>query len=59
MRRFYSSRAAFEAGAAGENAKGLINQGETPYDDTVSLRLWTGIGEVLPAAVERAAQPRG
>jgi NAD-dependent deacetylase len=33
----------------------LINQGETPYDDSVSLRLWTSIGEVLPAAVARAA----
>jgi NAD-dependent deacetylase len=33
----------------------LINHGETPYDDAVGLRLWTGIGEVLPAAVARAA----
>ena len=30
----------------------LINQGETPYDEVVTLRLWTGIGEVLPPAVE-------
>lgn len=29
----------------------LINQGETPYDDAVDLRIWSGIGEVLPAAV--------
>lgn len=31
----------------------LINQGETPYDEVVSLRLWCGIGQVLPPAVER------
>ena len=31
----------------------LINQGETPYDEVVTLRLWNGIGEVLPPAVER------
>ena len=31
----------------------LINRGETPYDDVVSLRLWAGIGDVLPPAVER------
>jgi NAD-dependent deacetylase len=30
----------------------LINQGETPYDAAVSLRVWRGIGEVLPPAVE-------
>ena len=30
----------------------LINQGETPYDEVVTLRLWEGIGEVLPLAVE-------
>ena len=38
----------------------LINRGETPYDDVVSLRLWVGIGEVLPAAVQRvrAHSPR-
>lgn len=22
----------------------LTNQGETPYDEAVSLRMWTGIG---------------
>ena len=30
----------------------LINQGKTPYDDYVSLRIPTGIGDVLPAAVD-------
>jgi NAD-dependent SIR2 family protein deacetylase len=32
----------------------LINQGETPYDGMVALRLWDGIADVLPPAVERA-----
>jgi NAD-dependent deacetylase len=32
----------------------LINQGETPYDSMVALRLRDGIGDVLPPAVERA-----
>jgi NAD-dependent SIR2 family protein deacetylase len=31
----------------------LINKGETPYDDVVDLRLSTGIGDVLPAAVTK------
>lgn len=31
----------------------LVNQGETPYDELATLRLWNGIGEVLPPAVER------
>ncbi|HEX8146561.1 MAG TPA: Sir2 family NAD-dependent protein deacetylase [Pyrinomonadaceae bacterium] len=30
----------------------LVNRGETPYDEAVALRLWEGIGEVLPPAVE-------
>jgi mono-ADP-ribosyltransferase sirtuin 6 len=30
----------------------LINQGRTPYDDYVSLRIAAGISEVLPPAVE-------
>ncbi|HEV2132567.1 MAG TPA: Sir2 family NAD-dependent protein deacetylase [Longimicrobiaceae bacterium] len=34
----------------------LVNQGDTPYDDIVTLRLWTGIGEVIPPAVERVKQ---
>lgn len=34
----------------------LINQGETPYDEVATLRLWMGIGEVIPQAVERAGQ---
>jgi NAD-dependent deacetylase len=32
----------------------LVNRGETPYDEVVTLRAWTGIGEVIPPAVERA-----
>ena len=39
----------------------LVNQGETPYDDRVSLRVWAGIGDVLPPAVaevERALAER-
>jgi NAD-dependent deacetylase len=31
----------------------LINQGKTPYDDAVPLRVRSGIGEVIPPAVER------
>jgi NAD-dependent SIR2 family protein deacetylase len=31
----------------------LANQGKTPYDEAVTLRAWTGIGEVIPPAVER------
>jgi NAD-dependent SIR2 family protein deacetylase len=34
----------------------LVNEGETPYDEAVTLRVWTGIGEVIPPAVERAKQ---
>ena len=34
----------------------LINQGKTPYDRTVTLRVRAGIGEVLPPAVERVKQ---
>jgi NAD-dependent deacetylase len=34
----------------------LVNQGETPYDEVVTLRVWGGIGEVIPQAVERAKQ---
>jgi NAD-dependent SIR2 family protein deacetylase len=30
----------------------LVNRGETPYDEAVALRLWEGIGDVLPPAVE-------
>ena len=39
----------------------LVNQGETPYDDAVTLRVWTGIGDVLPPVVEwvRRALGRG
>src|SRR3712207_3935454 len=31
----------------------LANQGKTPYDEAVTLRVWTGIGEVIPPAVEQ------
>lgn len=31
----------------------LVNQGETPYDEVVTLRIWSGIGEVIPPAVEQ------
>jgi NAD-dependent SIR2 family protein deacetylase len=31
----------------------LINQGETPYDDIVNLRIRSSIGEILPSAVAR------
>jgi len=37
----------------------LINQGETPYDEVVSLRVWSGIGDVLPPAVERVKRAAG
>ncbi len=30
----------------------LVNRGETPYDEAATLRLWEGIGDVLPPAVE-------
>ena len=30
----------------------LVNQGRTPYDEVVTLRVWRGIGEVIPPAVE-------
>jgi NAD-dependent deacetylase len=32
----------------------LVNRGETPYDGAATLRVWAGIGEVLPPAVELA-----
>lgn len=34
----------------------LINEGETPYDEVVSLRLPVKIGEVLPPAAEKVRQ---
>jgi NAD-dependent SIR2 family protein deacetylase len=37
----------------------LVNQGKTPYDEAVTLRAWTGIGEVIPPAVERAKRAIG
>ena len=32
----------------------LVNRGKTPYDRKATLRVWAGIGEVIPPAVERA-----
>jgi len=32
----------------------LVNRGETPYDGVATLRVWAGIGEVIPPAVEVA-----
>ncbi len=37
----------------------LVNQGETPYDAAVTLRVWSGIGEVIPPAVERVTWALG
>jgi NAD-dependent deacetylase len=37
----------------------LVNRGKTPYDRAATLRVWSGIGEVIPAAVERAKQVLG
>ncbi len=37
----------------------LVNRGETPYDEVATLRAWTGIGEVIPPAVERAKRTLG
>ncbi len=31
----------------------LVNQGRTPYDEAVTLRVWTGIDGMIPPAVER------
>jgi NAD-dependent deacetylase len=31
----------------------LVNRGKTPYDRAATLRVWTGISEVIPPAVER------
>ena len=37
----------------------LANQGKTPYDEAVALRAWTGIGDVIPPAVERVKRALG
>jgi NAD-dependent deacetylase len=31
----------------------LVNRGKTPYDRRATLRVWAGIGEVIPPAVEK------
>jgi hypothetical protein len=37
----------------------LDNQGEAPYDEAATLRAWSGIGEVMPPAVERVKPALG
>jgi NAD-dependent deacetylase len=37
----------------------LANQGKTPYDEAVTLRVRTGIGEVIPPAVKRVKRTLG
>ena len=37
----------------------LVNEGKTPYDEAATLRVWTGIGDVIPPAVERVRQALG
>ncbi|HLL38816.1 MAG TPA: Sir2 family NAD-dependent protein deacetylase [Rubrobacteraceae bacterium] len=37
----------------------LANQGKTPYDEVATLRAWTGIGEIIPPAVERVKRVLG
>jgi hypothetical protein len=34
----------------------LVNQGETPYDDVVTLRITSGIGDVLPPVMMTVKQ---
>jgi NAD-dependent deacetylase len=31
----------------------LVNRGKTPYDKAATLRVWSGIGEVIPPAVKK------
>jgi NAD-dependent deacetylase len=46
--------------ALGSGARAvLINRGETPYDEVATLRLRTGIGEVIPPAVQRTKRALG
>ena len=37
----------------------LVNQGKTPYDEAATLRVWTGIGDVIPPAVEQVKRALG
>jgi NAD-dependent deacetylase len=37
----------------------LANRGKTPYDEAVTLRVWTGIGDVVPPVVERVKRALG
>ncbi len=37
----------------------VVNQGETPYDEVVTLRVWSGIGEVMPPAVDLVRRAAG
>ena len=34
----------------------LVNQGETPYDELVTMKITTGIGDIIPPAVRRVSQ---
>ena len=34
----------------------LVNRDRTPYDHAATLRVWAGIGDVIPPAVEQAKQ---
>jgi NAD-dependent deacetylase len=37
----------------------LVNEGKTPYDEVVTLRVWRGIGAVIPPVVERVKRALG
>ncbi len=37
----------------------LVNRGRTPYDEAATLRVRTGIGDVIPPAVERVKRALG
>jgi len=37
----------------------LVNRGKTPYDRTATLRVWAGIGAVIPPAVEKVKRALG
>jgi NAD-dependent SIR2 family protein deacetylase len=37
----------------------LVNRGKTPYDEAATLRVRTGIGDVIPPAVERVKRALG
>ncbi len=45
-------RAGVAAALRAAAVEGEISRGETPYGEAVKLRLWEGMGGVLPQAVE-------